>query len=184
MEKKQFNFHNESSNKEELLYDDQETLDKQTGFNIFEDDSETREEKKNTYEDSVKDVAKRKKEHRNKIIIFSVGLAVFNIIVFVFALILQRKVSLMTVTNALWFAGIFDFTASWMIFVYNKNIFSPLAHGFKTFGLMLIGRRPKEDYYTYFKRVEENQVDKLYIKIFLIFTGVILVPGIILLFFV
>jgi hypothetical protein len=66
------------------------------------------------------------------------------------------------------------------MFVWNLNILSPLIHGFKTFGLMLVGKRPKTDYYDYMKKIQEDPIPKYYIVTCFITSGILLIPLIIL----
>lgn len=98
-----------------------------------------------------------------------------------FGLFWQWDISIMAITDALWFAFAIEFAVAWSMFVYNHNIFSPIIHGAKTFGLMLVGKRPKEDYYHYMKNIQDNPVPAFYYIVVFISSGVLLIPSIILL---
>lgn len=105
--------------------------------------------------------------------------AVISSVVFAFACWWQGTATAATIENALWFTFALELTVAWSLFVYNENIFSPLLHGTKTFFLMLIGKRPKEDYYTYYRKVEEHPVPKYFIIAAFISTLVILILAIV-----
>lgn len=114
-----------------------------------------------------------------KIVKSSFFAILISALAFVFAYWWQGTSTLETIENSLWFVFALELTISWSLFVYNQNIFSPLLHGTKTFLLMFIGKKPKEDYYTYYRKVEANQVPKFYITVAFITTFVILVLAIV-----
>jgi hypothetical protein len=68
---------------------------------------------------------------------------------------------------------------SWSFFVYNRNIFTPLLHGGKTFFLLFVGRKPKDDYYTAYTKVQENPVPNYVIITSTILTILVLLISII-----
>ena len=73
-------------------------------------------------------------------------MSVLTVVLFVFVMLWQDDWSLMAIGDGLWLVVVLEFFLGWVLFVYNKNIFSPLIFGFKTFGLMFIGKRTKTDY--------------------------------------
>jgi len=103
---------------------------------------------------------------------------------FVFALIWQDDVSLMSICNALWLIVVMEFFIGWMMLMNNMSILSPLVYGAKTFGRMLLGKRMDSDYYTYLKMKEENQIPRYYYWICFIGALISAVPAVILLFIV
>lgn len=123
------------------------------------------------------------KSSKKKIIkTYSVGFSIMliiTLILFFLALIWQDDTSLLAIGDALWLVLILEFFVGWVMFVYNKNIFSPLVHSTKSFFLMFAGKKPKFDYYNYMKNIEENPIPNyLYIIVFL-WTLVLLIPTLI-----
>lgn len=128
---------------------------------------------------------RRKKAKRQKIKKYLIGFAVMtvvSILLFAFGLFWQDDTSLLAIGDALWLAFTIEFLIAWVLFVYNHNIFSPLFHGIKTFGLMFVGKKPKDDYYTYMKKIEDDPIPTFYIVIVFISAGVLLIPALITLF--
>lgn len=122
---------------------------------------------------------KAKRTLANKITISSLVMLIITALLFGFGLVWQRRTDLWAVSNAIWLTFAIELFVAWILFVYNKNILSPLIHGFKTFGLMFVGKRVKESYYEYKVRIEENPVPKyIYLTIF-VFTILLLIAGII-----
>jgi len=103
---------------------------------------------------------------------------------FVFALIWQDDVSLMGICNALWLIVVMEFFIGWMMLMNNMSILSPLVYGAKTFGKMLLGKRMDNDYYTYLKMKEENQIPRYYYWICFGGAFISAIPATILLFIV
>lgn len=123
---------------------------------------------------------KQKLKKRKRNIIGCVVMLVISAILFGLGLLWQDAYDTLAICNALWLAFAIEITMGWVLFVYNKNIFSPFIHAMKTFGLMIVGKRPKEDYYTYSKHIEENQIPAFYYVIIFIFAAIIFVPALIL----
>jgi len=107
---------------------------------------------------------------------------VVSVVLVGFGLLWQDDYSLMAIGDALWLAFALEFFAGWVLFVYNHNIFSPLLYGTKSFVLMFLGKRPKTDYYTYMKSVQDEPIPAyLYIVLFSS-AFVLLIPALITLF--
>ncbi len=102
---------------------------------------------------------------------------VVSILLVLFGLMWQDKYTLMAWGDALWLAFSLEFFAAWMMFIYNKNIMSPVIYGLKTFGLMFLGKKPKSDYYEYFKDVEDNPIPKYYYRVIFISAFILLIPA-------
>jgi hypothetical protein len=84
-----------------------------------------------------------------------------------FGLFWQNDTSLMAIGDALWLAFALQFFVAWMMFVYNQNVLSFVIYGSLTFLRMLVGKRPKQDYFTYMQMVEERPIPKhIYIPVF------------------
>jgi hypothetical protein len=92
----------------------------------------------------------------------------------------QDDTSFVAFADGIWFIFALQLTLSWSIFVYNMNIFTPLVHGVKTFFLLFLGRKPKEDYFTYYSKIKDHPIPLSYIWIAFGFTAVVLIVGIIL----
>ena len=108
-------------------------------------------------------------------------LTVISAIVFAFILIWQNDTSLMAICNALWFVAVLQFFIGWILLMNNMTIFTPLIYGVKSFGLMLVGKKPNQDYYTYVKMKEDNPIPKYYLKICFFAALITAVPAVILL---
>ncbi len=129
------------------------------------DDTEEKVEETLTEEEKIK---KAKKVKQRRIIITILVLLVLTIILFGGALLWQMRFDLMGFANALSLTFLMLFFIAWIMFVYNKNILSPLIHGFKVFGLMIVGKRSKESYYDYSVRISENPIPKyIYLSTFI-----------------
>ncbi len=125
----------------------------------------------------------KKKERIQKIkkyLITALIMTVISGIIFVLLMLYQRDWTLMNIGNSITFTCILIFFAGWIMFVWNHNILSPLIHGVKTFGLMLVGKKPKLKYYDYMKKVEEEPIPKYYIFTCFITALVLLIPAIVL----
>lgn len=104
-----------------------------------------------------------KKEKKNKIIKNTITFLLISLVSLIFVgigLLWQWKFNLIGFANAFLISFTLIFFIGWMMFVYNKNILSPLIHGVKTFFFMIVGKKPKDDYYTYLKSIEENPIPK------------------------
>lgn len=149
---------------------------KKTQF-LEEDDHMIVEKKKELTPEERKKIARKKKIRY--VLKVSLIMFIFSALLFGFGLLWQGEVTLMTIGDALWLVFALLFAFGWMLFVYNRNIFSPLIHGTKTFVLMFVGKRPKKDYFNYMKSIEENPIPGKYVLIFFISAAVVLIPAII-----
>ena len=125
---------------------------------------------------------KKKKSLKTRVIRASILMFIVSALIFGFGLFWQNEVSLMAIGDALWLAFAIEFGVGWIMFVYNHNIFSPLIHGFKTLGLMFVGKRPKQDYYTYCKSIEEAPIPSFYYIVVFTSAFILLIPALIILF--
>ena len=106
-------------------------------------------------------------------------MAIITILLIGFGLVWQRRYDLWAFSNALWLAFALEFFVAWIFFIYNKNILSPVIHGFKVFGLMIVGRRTKESYYEYMLRIQENPIPKYIYYTIYAFALLLLIPAVI-----
>lgn len=102
-----------------------------------------------------------------------------SIILFIGAILWQDDTSLMAICDALWLTFALEFFAAWVLLVYNKNIFSPVTYGAKSFVLMFVGKRPKTDYYSYMKNIQDNQIEAYYYIVIFISAFILLIPSMI-----
>ncbi len=100
------------------------------------------------------------------------------VLMFLFSLWWQDDYSLKAMADGIWLVFALQLTLSWSMFVYNKNIFTPLLHGLKTFFLIFVGKKPKEDYYTAYTKVLDHQIPKRVILILFFMTALVLGLGI------
>jgi hypothetical protein len=108
------------------------------------------------------------KINKKRLITTSIIMVIIDILLIGFGLFWQNEISLMAFSDSLWFAFAIQFFVAWMMFVYNQNILSFVVFGSITFLRMLIGKRPKQDYFTYMQMVEEKPIPKsIYIPIFI-----------------
>ncbi|MEF3693637.1 MAG: hypothetical protein V3569_05635 [Acholeplasmataceae bacterium] len=124
----------------------------------------------------------RKKRKRKLYLVTALVMMGINILLVGFGLLWQWEISLMAFGDALWLAFAIELTVAWVMFVYNHNILSPFIHGVKTFGLMIVGKRPKLDYYHYMKKVEDDQIPKFYYIVVFLSTLFLLILALITLF--
>ena len=148
-----------------LLPEEQDAVEEKTELQLFE-------ERKR----------KAKKQKRKQYLISAIVMTIISGLLFGFGLFWQDDTSLLAIGDALWLAFTIEFLFAWVLFVYNHNIFSPLIHGIKTFGLMFVGKKPKDDYYTYMKKIEDEPIPTFYIVVVFISAGVLLIPALITLF--
>lgn len=127
---------------------------------------------------------KKAKKKMSKFLKYSIIFNIISILLVGLGLLWQWNLELLAWTDALWLAFAIELLIGWGMFVFNKNIFSPFIHGLKTFGLMFVGKRPKEDYYSYTKKIEDNQIPKHLYLAALLSSGILLVIAIILTFIV
>jgi hypothetical protein len=104
----------------------------------------------------------------------------FLVLMMGFILLWQNDVSFIAFADGIWFIFALQLTLSWSIFVYNMNIFTPLVHGVKTFFLLFLGRKPKEDFFTYYSKIKDNPIPISYIWIAFSFTMIVMILGVIL----
>lgn len=121
-------------------------------------------------------IKKIKKYVVTTLIMASISTAIISL-----SLVWMWRFNLMAWTDAFWFATLLIFFAGWIMFIYNGNILSPLIHGIKSFGLFVVGKRPKLDYYHYMKKVQEDQIPKFYYRVCFITALVLAIPSTILL---
>ena len=107
-----------------------------------------------------------------QLLVFSVFNFLFLVLTMVFILWWQNDTSLIAFADGIWFVFALQLTLSWSIFVYNMNIFTPLVHGVKTFFLIFVGRKPKEDFFTYYSKIKDNPIAYGYIWIAFGFTAI------------
>jgi hypothetical protein len=159
-------------NKKEILKKEDFLLPEEQDMNEDQIDHHLYEERKR----------KAKKQKLKKYLIGAAVMTFVSALLFAFGLFWQDDTSLLAIGDALWLAFAIEFLIAWVLFVYNHNIFSPLFHGIKTFGLMFVGKKPKDDYYTYMKKIEDDPIPTFYIVIVFISAGVLLIPALITLF--
>jgi len=123
---------------------------------------------------------KQKLEIRKQLLTFLIFNGVLLIAVMAFSLWWQGKVDLKAFADGIWLVFAVQLTMTWGFFVYNRNIFTPLLHGGKTFILLFVGKKPKDDYYTAYTKVQENQVPNYVIIISAIYSLIVIVLGVIL----
>lgn len=104
----------------------------------------------------------------------------FLVILFLFSLWWQDAYDLRAMADGIWLVFALQLTLSWSMFVYNKNIFTPLLHGLKTFFLIFIGKKPKEDYFTAYTKVLDHQIPKTIIVMVFFMTLFVFIFGVVL----
>lgn len=125
---------------------------------------------------------KKPKKSPKQIMVFSLINVVAILLLMAFTLWWQNDTSFLAFADGIWFVFAFQLTLAWSLFVYNQNIFTPLVHGVKTFFLLFVGRKPKEDYFHYYSKIKDNPIAISYIVVSFLLTLVILVVGILLTF--
>ena len=123
---------------------------------------------------------KKLKKSPKQIVVFSLINVVAILLLMAFTLWWQNNTSFLAFADGIWFVFAFQLTMAWALFVYNQNIFTPLVHGVKTFFLLFVGRKPKEDYFHYYSKIKDNPIATSYIVVSFLLTLVILVVGILL----
>ena len=109
-------------------------------------------------------------------------MTILTIVLLFLSMLWQGAWSLMAVNNGLWLVFVLEFFGGWTLFIYNLNIWSPLTYGTKSFILMFMGKRPKTDYYTFMKNVQDNSISPYYYIVIFISAFILLVPALITLF--
>lgn len=167
-DKKQFSFVND------ITKDDNKKVDIQV-----QDYVETPEEKAQR---EIEALLKEKKRKQARLRNMIVGMTVLTGILFLLAMLWQGEWELMNIGDGLWLVFALEFAFGWILFVYNHNVFSPVIYGLKSFGLMFVGKRPKTDYYTYMKDIQDNQIESYFYWMFFISSFIVLIPALITLF--
>lgn len=121
---------------------------------------------------------KKVKRTAKQILIYALMNIVFLFVLMAFILWWQNDTSLLAFADGIWFVFSFQLTIAWSLMVYNQNIFTPLVHGVKTFLLLFIGRKPKEDYFSYYSKIRDNPIPIAYILVGFLFTMLLLAIGI------
>lgn len=95
-------------------------------------------------------------------LILLIGIFVISsLLLYFFAISWQKRNDLLGITNAFYFAAIIYLAISFLVFAANNNVFSPFIYGIKSFGLLLTGKKAKNNYYEYTKDIEENPIPKI-----------------------
>lgn len=123
-----------------------------------------------------------KKQKRTRNLKAALVMMIISIVLVGFGLLWQWELSLRSIGDALWLAFAIELTMAWTMFIYNENILSPLIHGTKTFFSMIAGKRPKESYFEYTMRINENQIPRFYYIVGFISAFILLIPALITLF--
>lgn len=146
---------------------------------LLEDDKDKIEIVKEPEKEKVSALVKARRQMRKNIFVTSAIMFFVSLAFIALGLVWQRRYDLWAWSNALWLAFSLEFFLAWIFFVYNKNILSPLIHGFKVFGLMIVGKRSKESYYDYSMRIEENPIPKFVYYTIFIFALLLFIPALI-----
>jgi hypothetical protein len=156
-------------------------LDEQENF-LIEDDLEEEISEAQAPKKSTEEIRKLKRRKAiKKHLISALVMTVVSILLFIFGLIWQNDTSLIAITDALWLVVVIEFFIGWTFFVYNLNIFSSIIYSTKSFFLMITGKKPKIDYYTYMKKIEDDPIPSYYYKVIFISTFILLIPAVLLL---
>jgi hypothetical protein len=123
---------------------------------------------------------RQKQELQKQRLTFFLFNGILLLLVMAFSLWWQNQYDLKAFADGIWLVFAVQLTMTWGFFVYNRNIFTPLLHGGKTFFLLFVGKKPKDDYYTAYTKVQENQVPNYVIWISFLFTILVIVAGVIL----
>ncbi|MBM3909278.1 MAG: hypothetical protein FJ352_00705 [Firmicutes bacterium] len=123
---------------------------------------------------------RQKQELQKQRLTFFLFNGILLLLVMAFSLWWQNQYDLKAFADGIWLVFAVQLTMTWGFFVYNRNIFTPLLHGGKTFLLLFVGKKPKDDYYTAYTKVQENQVPNYVIWISFLFTIFVIVAGVIL----
>jgi len=123
---------------------------------------------------------KHKRELQKQMLTFFIFNIILLLVVMVFSLWWQNKYDLKGFADGIWLVFAVQLTMTWGFFVYNRNIFTPLLHGGKTFLLLFVGKKPKDDYYTAYTKVQENQVPNYVIWISFSLTILVIISGVLL----
>lgn len=146
---------------------------------IVKEYKETKEEKAQREIEALLKQKRLKRMRNTRVVI---GMTVLTAVLFLFAMLWQDEWTLLAIGDGLWLVFALEFAFGWVLFVYNHNIFSPVLYGVKSFGLMFVGKRPKTDYYTYMKNVQDNQIESYFYWMFFVAAFIVLIPALITLF--
>lgn len=168
-DKNKFNFVNDITKENDIIED---VIQEEVEIEL------TQEEKDRLLLEKLRlEKIRKRRRLRNMII----GMTALTGILFIFAMIWQADWSLMAIGDGLWLVFAIEFAFGWVLFVYNHNIFSPLIYGFKSFGLMFVGKRPKTDYYSYMKNIQDNQIEAYFFIMFFVSAFIVFIPAFIIL---
>lgn len=151
--------------------------DRFTFVNEENNNDEPFKETKNLSDEET--LKKEKKRKKRNLIITIIVLIIGDILLLGLGFLWQgfvriKENPLKATCDSFTLAFAISFIAATVMFSYNFNALSFIIHGTRTFGLMLIGRRPKQSYYEYMKKVQDNPIPKLlYLPVF-INSGVLL----------
>lgn len=163
------------SEKQKFKFVNKQTTDE---FLIEEDHANSGMPKEEIQEVLDKNKNDRKRKMK-KYLIATFVMSVISVLLVLFGLFWQDDYSLMAIGDALWLAFGIEVAIGWFIFVYNLNIFSPIVYATKTLFNMFTGKKAKDDYYTYMKKIEDNPVPNFYFWIFFISSLFLLIPAVI-----
>lgn len=170
-----------SNNKDKFSF---ANVDVEDDYLLADDTEASEQEVFTTDELKEKEIAREKlakKQQRKKLFITVLVMLGITLSLIGFGLLWQGKVTLMAITDAVWFAFAIELSIAWVMFVYNFNIFSPLIYGTKSLFLMFVGKRPKTDYYDYMKNIQDNPIPSFYYKVIFITVAILAIPAIVLL---
>lgn len=143
---------------------------------LLEDDQEEDKEQSVQREELIEKRYKKFRQSRLfKIMVIIIIDILLTALFFGIGLLWQKKINYLSICNAFWVAFAIKLTYSWGMWVYNLNILSPIIHGTKTFFLMFVGKKPKEDYYTYTQKIKEHPIPKVYYILSFISAGSLLI---------
>lgn len=106
---------------------------------------------------------KEKNKQIKKVMLYFLTSLGLSALLFFFALMWQDRNDLLGIVNAFYFSSFIFLGFSFIVFAANKNVFSPIIYGTKTFFLMFAGRKPKKSYYEYTKEIDEAPLPKMLI---------------------
>ena len=104
-----------------------------------------------------KSLSKKKKKRRRQIraiVVFAIMALIALFIAFWWQ---GWKFDLRGFADAFTLAFVISLLTTWTMFVYNQNILSPLIHGVKTFGLMLVGKNQSKTTIHICKKLKKSQ---------------------------